>query len=74
VASDAEREELERKRRALPHYVTVGGQITSPTLLHDLWVTKPRAAGTDLASVPWRKVSAVIDTGCTLVGKPPAVR
>lgn len=65
MSAEAEREELDRRRRALPHFVTVGGKIEGRTLYQDIWITQPWPRGTDLSKVPWKKVRAVVDTGCT---------
>jgi predicted aspartyl protease len=61
----SERRQLERLRRGLPHYVSLGGRVVDGEIIQDVWLTRPHPEGTDLNTVPWRKLRAIVDTGCT---------
>lgn len=61
----SERRQLERLRRGLPHYVSLGGRVVDNEIIQDIWVTRPCPEGTDLNTVHWRKLRAIVDTGCT---------
>lgn len=46
-------------------YVRLGGDVVHNVLVQDVWVVAPQPKGTDLSRVRWRKLRAIVDTGCT---------
>jgi predicted aspartyl protease len=45
--------------------MSLGGRVVNSEIIQEVWLTRPHPKGTDLNTVHWRKLHAIVDTGCT---------